>query len=650
MPQQQAQLMNLTDKSLRRTTQRYETFFGGGGGMVETTLVSLDRADCDAADGLARVTFHESGASVEWLPEAVELPENWQGFDALTLSAVGADKPLKLTLTILHARCRLVETAELGAGDEAELNIDLIDLPLAAGIKPLFEPTGLKISAEWEGEGPRSVALREMRLVPATSERPRPCVDRFGQRVNGDWPGKVRSEDELRAAAEKEVEKLADLSPPPDRDAYGGWTGGPDAPRFEATGFFRVEQNDDGRWWLVDPEGNPFISVGTTGVRTTDQTPVEGREFLYEELPDKDGPYGSAWLDKGLSFYKLNALRKYGSLEAWRDRVLERFRKLGFNTIANWSEEIMLRQQVVPHVRTLSSRLEGAPMASRRFADVFDPKWERVLDESFAELAAPNKDDPWLIGYFVDNEMPWRNLRLLSAPPGAAVRKAWADFCRERFADLQEARKVLGAEFSDWSDVAEMTQEQIPDSGPAREAMDGFEAVYADRYFSAVRRILKSHDPNHMYMGCRFVRRMPAEEIVTAAGKYSDIVSVNCYGPYPQRKEFQPWHDVSGRPILIGEHHLPLWSERQLQPLYRAFTPAERRTGYVKYVSEFVKMPFGLGCHWFQHADQPLTGRFQDGEDQPVGFVDITDQPHPELFEAAREVTENMYRWHAASE
>lgn len=649
MPQQQAKLTNLADPARRETSQRYETFFGGGGGMVETTQVSLDRADCQVVGDEVTVSFSESGSAVEWLPQAVELPDNWKGYDALKLTAVCGDKPLKLTLTILHVRCRLVETAELSAGEQAEIAIDLIDLPLAAGIKPLYEPTGVKVSAEFEGEGPREVALKDLTLIPAKSETPRPCVDRFGQRVNGDWPNKVTSEDQLREVTEKEAEQLEKMDPPADRDIYGGWTG-PGAPGFEATGFFRVEQDKDGRWWTVDPEGKAFLSVGTTGVRTTDQTPTEGREFLYEEMPDKDGPYASTWLDKGLSFYKWNILRKYGSLEGWRDRVLQRFSKWGFNTIANWSQEIMLDQQVIPHVRTLSSRLEGAPMASRRFADVFDTKWEKMLDESFAELAAPHADDAWLIGYFVDNEMPWNNMRLLSADEGAAVREAWADFCRERFADLSEASKVLGVELADFSDVVEMTDEQIPDSGPARLAMDDFEALYAEKYFSTVRRILKSHDPNHMYMGCRFVRRMPAEGIVKAAGKYSDIVSVNCYGLYPERKEFQPWHNVSGRPIQIGEHHLPLLSERQLQPLYQAFTPAERRTGYVKYVGEFVKMPFALGCHWFQHADQPLTGRFQDGEDQPVGFVDITDQPHPELVEAAREVTENMYRWHAESE
>jgi hypothetical protein len=40
-------------------------------------------------------------------------------------------------------------------------------------------------------------------------------------------------------------------------DEYGGWKG----VQAEATGFFRV-QEIAGRWWLITPEGNGFISMG----------------------------------------------------------------------------------------------------------------------------------------------------------------------------------------------------------------------------------------------------------------------------------------------------------------------------------------------------------------------------------------------------
>jgi hypothetical protein len=152
-----------------------------------------------------------------------------------------------------------------------------------------------------------------------------------------------------------------------------------------------------------------------------------------------------------------------------------------------------------------------------------------------------------------------------------------------------------------------------------------------------------------MYMGCRFVRKMPRPEIPRIAGRHCDVLSVNAYSLYPERGEFQAWHDAAGRPIVIGEHDLPLRSERQVLPVWRAFTAAERREFHEKYVREWATTPFSLGCHWFQFADQPLTGRSGNGENQPVGFVDITDRPHAELVASARECSERMYAWHAAS-
>lgn len=108
----------------------------------------------------------------------------------------------------------------------------------------------------------------------------------------------------------------------------------------------------------------------------------------------------------------------------------------------------------------------------------------------------------------------------------------------------------------------------------------------------------------------------------------------------------EQWHRKTGRPLLIGEHHLPLLSERQLPPRYRAFTKEERYKYYIEYVKTFAEMPFSLGCHWYQFNDQHLTGRLSNGENQVIGLVDITDQPHRELVEAIGVCSKNIYQWH----
>lgn len=58
----------------------------------------------------------------------------------------------------------------------------------------------------------------------------------------------------------------------PKQSVYGGWM----VDRQEATGFFRTQKIGD-RWWLIDPEGWPYIhkavAVFTTAVRTARKRP-----------------------------------------------------------------------------------------------------------------------------------------------------------------------------------------------------------------------------------------------------------------------------------------------------------------------------------------------------------------------------------------
>ena len=53
--------------------------------------------------------------------------------------------------------------------------------------------------------------------------------------------------------------------------------------------------------------------------------------------------------------------------------------------------------------------------------------------------------------------------------------------------------------------------------------------------------------------------------------------------------------------------------------------------------------PAFVGAHWFQYADEPLTGRTLDGENYNIGFVTVTDTPYPEMVQAARAVLGEAY-------
>jgi agarase len=241
-------------------------------------------------------------------------------------------------------------------------------------------------------------------------------------------------------------------------------------------------------------------------------------------------------------------------------------------------------------------------------------------------------------------------MRLLDAGADCAIRDRWLALVKEQYDSVEAFNDATGLSRSSWEAVRALRDAELPREGASGRLRLELENRYTEHYFSEVRRILKAADPNHLYMGCRYVQIPPRDEIVRIAGRHVDVMSVNCYSLVPDRARFQHWYDLSRRPIQIGEHQLAMFGARQHPPTWTAFTEQERRQWYPAYDETFARMPFSIGSHWFQWVDQCITGRPSNGENQMIGVVDITDQPHPEMVEAIRAITTNVYEWHAASE
>jgi hypothetical protein len=208
---------------------------------------------------------------------------------------------------------------------------------------------------------------------PPPPEKLFPIIDRFGQYIQRNWPGKTIAEEDLVKHRQAEEADLAAHPGPTDWNKYGGWAEGP---KLKATGFFRVEKHKN-RWWLVDPEGHLFWSHGPDCVRTaTGVTAISDREYLFAELPSRDGPFGvfygkgrnaphGYYKDKAFdtfNFTGANLLRKYGS--DWQRTAAEmahrRLRSWAMNTIANWSDPDIYLLRRTPYTATISAR--GKPL------------------------------------------------------------------------------------------------------------------------------------------------------------------------------------------------------------------------------------------------------------------------------------------------
>lgn len=220
-----------------------------------------------------------------------------------------------------------------------------------------------------------------------------PFVDRFGQYIYGEWPGKISSVEDIMNQKEEEEQDLTANPGPSSWDQYGGWQSGPS---LKATGHFRVEKYQ-GKWWLVDPAGRLFWSQGIDCIRFTETTVIEGRENYFTQIP----PNGD--------FVHANLMLKFGN--SWtsspRDEVANlvhrRLRSWGINTVANWSDTYFYGKQKTPYTATLSS---GIPKTMPSTLD--EATFRATCAARFARgNISGTANDPWCIGYFVDNELRW---------------------------------------------------------------------------------------------------------------------------------------------------------------------------------------------------------------------------------------------------
>jgi len=488
---------------------------------------------------------------------------------------------------------------------------------------------------------------------------PLPFVDRFGQYTHAQWPGKIATEDDLRQRAAAERAALDAATPPAGLDRYGGWAEGP---HLEATGWFRT-QRVDGRWWLVTPEGHLFFSVGVDCVGTWERTFVEQREAWFEWLPAADDPVFGRFFEtvsgahsmadpvggKGrtFSFYNANLRRRYGDdwPAAWRTMAYQRLRSWGFNTVANWSQQDVLDQSPMPFVGSLGvsgafRRIEGGTGYWAKMVDVFDPAYALAVAACLRDGTSRYAANPLCIGFFVDNEMAWQGIPegVLASPPDQPCRKAFVETLRKAYTTPEALATAWDTPATPWDAL----RAPATPNGAARRDLDAFTYQFARRYFDTVNTVLKQHAPHQLFLGCRFAGS-PGEAVLRACAEVADIVSFNLYYTAIDAKEWSGDKDL-GKPLIVGEFHFGALDRGMFHTgLVPTRDQNERAASYARYVRSVADCPAFVGCHWFQYVDEPITGRWFDGENYNIGFVDVTDTPYPELTAAAREVHAGLY-------
>ncbi|CAN5411616.1 hypothetical protein BH10PLA1_BH10PLA1_13800 [soil metagenome] len=402
-------------------------------------------------------------------------------------------------------------------------------------------------------------------------------------------------------------------------------------------GFWRLGQDLNGVWWMLDPTGQPeFINAVTTVQPFQKGRDAEGPEFVSRDYNGQDGQ---------------------PNLDAWAKATLTRVKEMGFKGLGAWCNPIF-HSCDVPMTRDLNV-WTWQPSSSKRF---YSPNWATVAEQAIKTQVELLKDNKNLIGYFIDNELEWGD--------GFAGPGVYFDFRPSNDANRAQVISVIkqlwptADDFNrDWGlQVKSLDElyawERLPHDPQAAytHLFNAWIEHLATDYFKTTTTLIHKYDPNHLILGVRF-RGYAPPEVVRASKGYTDAQSINYYvgDARLDYDMFKMMYDASGeQPIIISEYSFHALDGRSGDRNTVGFAAQvldqqARAEGYRLFTSRLARVPYIVSADWFQWMDEPPSGRTLDGEDVNFGMVDIDDRPYESLASAVRETAGELNGLHLDS-
>ena len=395
----------------------------------------------------------------------------------------------------------------------------------------------------------------------------------------------------------------------------------------KATGFFRVQKLADGRWWAIDPLGRGFVVFGIDHCTYNGHYCEALDKYLHKEFNDKVFKNREEW-----------AVKASGLLKDW-----------GFNLLtAGVSPEI--KHKGIPHAEFIGLGAHFASMAEEfaivggngnpgsRFPNVFHPDFPEYCEDIVESRTQGLQDDPWLFGYFFDNELCWWG-NPYSTKCGlfnAAMQKnadhtakiALMNLLKEKAkGDIAVFNKQWNQKLADFKEILDL--KELPEDTDEQVALKReYLALCAEYYFRIISETFRKYDPNHLLLGSRFAGVGAHDEVIwKAAGKYCDIVTWNHYGfvdldveaayeTKPPRGRtltdaFSQVYEWSQKPSMLTEWSFPAL-DAGLPSSHgagqRFFTQVERAKATGIYAKTMLSMPFMVGYDYFMWVDEPKLG------------------------------------------
>jgi hypothetical protein len=320
-------------------------------------------------------------------------------------------------------------------------------------------------------------------------------------------------------------------------------------------------------------------------------------------------------------------------------------KKFRFNTVGNWSNIGFAKANQIPYVLPMEGFPETKILLYRDFPDVFSEEYLRN-SKKFAEQLANYKNDPYLIGYFLQNEPNWafgyHNVayEMFGTGQQSQTKDEFIRWIAAKYNNnvntLNEAWK-LG--LKSFEDLKSITFSEYPSKNADKDFYE-FSTAMVKRYVDIPCDEVEKVDNNHLNLGMRYA--WLSSGLLYKAGERFDVFSINGYGINPPPTD--EIARISGKPVMIGEfHHGAVDRALPATGIVGVLSQEERARAYRNYVEQGFARPELVGMHYFQWVDQPFYGRY-DGENYNIGVVTGCNLPYEELTQAMTLSNEQMYK------
>ena len=399
-------------------------------------------------------------------------------------------------------------------------------------------------------------------------------------------------------------------------------------------GFWRVAQDQRKVWWFLSPENKKeFLNL------IQNVNPEEKGRSL------EDPHYLSkAYLDSGMN------------KKIWVQKTTQKIKEFGFKAIGAWSDPALLDSDF-----PITKDLNVMKWVDYDSVKIFDPRWSVQTREAIRKQVAPLKNNKNIIGYYLDNELPWWTWGLgapylyfdgLSKNDPNRARMVTA--IQELWKSPESFSRDPGLSISTWEDLHKIDSISKVKQAAYDRLAEYWLGVVAKEYFRKTKQFIKEFDPNHLIMGVRFAK-FANENVVKASKGQVDVHSLNFYSADARfdRKTFEILYRLGDAPILISEFSFYAPQNNSENQNFVGFSglvanQKNRALGYREFMKHATSLPYVLGADWFQYNDQPPGGRF-DGENANAGVVDIEDRPYVELVSEIQSSRDDLNIAHSKS-